>query len=473
MEDFDPEKLINSSPEPVSLDGTRTIINQMYYCVCKIYNNGEGSGFFTKIPFKSKMLPVLITNNHVINEIDISSNKKITLILKNENMEKSLILDDSRLRYTNGKLDITIIEIKENKDQLKNQYLELDDSIINYLKLNKNEREQPNYLNNKYSNKSIYIMHYPEDKDVVVSYGPPPKLSQSNESEIRHKCSTNHGSSGSPILLINNQRLIGIHSGSYDHISFNKGVLLIHSLIEFEGIKNNLLLISKEGGYINNNDIIKNRSSYIIAEFDIEEDNKNTRIINSCENHFNKNLNKLENDKEIKEKCEIIVNGRIIPFSYYYKFDKKGKYKIIYNFKDKIKKLDYMFYNCSSLTTINFSNFYNNNITNMGYIFYNCSSLKNIDFTNLNTGNVTDMSCMFFNCSSLKNIDLSNFDTSNVTDMKEMFTGCSSLEKINLSNFNTNKVNDMSDMFFGCSNLTRKNIIVFDQKLLEELKNNY
>ena len=212
MADYEPEKFINSSPEPVALDGTKTIVNQMYNCVCKIYNNGEGSGFFTKIPYKSKMLPVLITNNHIINEIDISSNKKITLILKNDNIEKSLILDDSRLRYTNGKLDITIIEIKENKDQLKNQYLELDDSIINYLKLNKNEREQPNYLNSKYSNKSIYIMHYPEDKDVVVSYGPPPKL---NESGIRHKCCTNHGSSGSPILLINNQRLIGIHCGSY------------------------------------------------------------------------------------------------------------------------------------------------------------------------------------------------------------------------------------------------------------------
>ena len=467
--------IIQGYPNIVSYECTQKIIQQMEKSICQIKNkNGHGTGFFWKIPFPdmNKMLPVLITNNHIINEIDISSNKKITLILKNDSIEKSLILDDSRLRYTNGKLDITIIEIKENKDQLKNQYLELDDSIINYLKLNKNEREQPNYLNIKYSNKSIYIMHYPEDKDVVVSYGPPPKL---NESEICHKCCTNPGSSGSPILLINNQRLIGIHCGSYISYNtpFNKGALLIHSLIEFEGIKNNLILISKEGGYININDIIKNRSSYIIAEFDIEEDKKNTRIINSYENLFNKNLNNFENDKEIKEKCEIIVNGRKIPFSYNYKFDKRGKYSIKYNFKDKIKKLDYMFYNCSSLTKIDFSNFYNNNITNMGYIFYNCSSLKKVDLTNLNTGNVTDMSCMFFNCSSLKSIDLSNFNTSNVTDMKEMFTGCSSLEKINLSSFNTNKVIDMSDMFFGCSNLTRKNIIAFDQKLLEEIKNNY
>ena len=43
------------------------ILNQMNNCVCRIYNKGEGTGFFTKIPFKSKLLPVLITNNHIIN----------------------------------------------------------------------------------------------------------------------------------------------------------------------------------------------------------------------------------------------------------------------------------------------------------------------------------------------------------------------------------------------------------------------
>ena len=31
------------------------------------------------------------------------------------------------------------MEIKENKDELINKYIELDDSIINYFKLNKND----------------------------------------------------------------------------------------------------------------------------------------------------------------------------------------------------------------------------------------------------------------------------------------------------------------------------------------------
>ena len=39
--------------------------------------------------------------------------------------------------YTNEKLDATIIEIKENEDNLNNKYLELDDEIINFLKFDK------------------------------------------------------------------------------------------------------------------------------------------------------------------------------------------------------------------------------------------------------------------------------------------------------------------------------------------------
>ena len=44
-------KLLNS-PDPVSISGTRTILNQMIKCICKIKKQGEtGTGFFCKIPF--------------------------------------------------------------------------------------------------------------------------------------------------------------------------------------------------------------------------------------------------------------------------------------------------------------------------------------------------------------------------------------------------------------------------------------
>ena len=125
-----------TSPKPVSFKGTENILNQMNDCVCRIYNNGNGTGFFTKNPFKYKFISILITNNHILNEDDIRNNKMLILYLNNDKIEKTIEIDNNRLRYTNKKLDITIIEIKENKDKLNNKYLELDGSIINYFKSN-------------------------------------------------------------------------------------------------------------------------------------------------------------------------------------------------------------------------------------------------------------------------------------------------------------------------------------------------
>ena len=42
---------------------------------------------------------------------------------------------------------------------------------------------------------------------------------------------------------------------------------------------------------------------------------------------------------------------------------------------------------------------------------------------------LTNTSFMFFNCSSLESIDLSSFNTTNVTNMSNMFSHCSSLVK--------------------------------------------
>lgn len=63
----------------------------------------------------------------------------------------------------------------------------------------------------------------------------------------------------------------------------------------------------------------------------------------------------------------------------------------------------------------------------MGQMFYNCSSLISLDLSPLDTSNATSMNHMFYNCRSLKNLDLSTFDTAAVTNMIVMFSGCSNL----------------------------------------------
>ena len=115
-----------------------------------------------------------------------------------------------------------------------------------------------------------------------------------------------------------------------------------------------------------------------------EDVNRNIRILNCCD----------KNEYEIK-KCEIRINEKLIPFNYYLKFERIGKYIIKYSFKNNINESSYMFYQCSSLTSINLSNFNINNANHMNSMFIGCNNLeqKNIiikDKNLLNNKNIFD-----------------------------------------------------------------------------------
>ena len=95
-------------------------------------------------------------------------------------------------------------------------------------------------------------------------------------------------------------------------------------------------------------------------------------------------------------------------------------------------------------------------------MFFNCSSLTSLDLSNFNTEKVEVMHGMFEGCSSLSSLDLSGFNTANVYDMRGMFYNCNSLSSLDLSSFNTEKVRNMSEMFYNCSRLTSLNFYNFD-----------
>ena len=148
----------------------------------------------------------------------------------------------------------------------------------------------------------------------------------------------------------------------------------------------------------------------IIGEFDITETDKEIRIINSFES-FKKELGKgmnikeedyylYENENEIKN-CSIKINDKIIPFSYFYKFDKPGKYLIEYSFKGNLTNLAFLFCQCKNLIRIDFSKFNSKNIHSMYSLFCFCVKLENVNFTNFNTEKVSDMSWIFMDCYSL------------------------------------------------------------------------
>ena len=112
MVDTIKEKYMGALPDPVSFEGTLKIADQMNNCICIIYNEKrKGTGFFVKIPYKSNLLPVLMTSNQVINKDDILNKKTISIYINNDKKLKTLKLNRNRKIYTNEKCNITIIEI--------------------------------------------------------------------------------------------------------------------------------------------------------------------------------------------------------------------------------------------------------------------------------------------------------------------------------------------------------------------------
>ena len=309
MEEILKEKYIITSPEPVSLEKSEKINEQMKKYICRIYyNNCTGTGFFIKIQHKSKLLPVLMTNNHIIDLKNIQNNKIITIFINEENKERFIKINEQRLLYTNEKLDVTIIGLNEIEDNIKH-YLELDNSVIDSFQLTEDEYE--GHLKNLYLNQSIYILNYPEEKNIVVSYG---KLTSINKNEINHKCITKEGSSGSPILLLKSNKVIGIHYGCSKNFDLNKGTLIIYAIFDLINNENNSIFHNKilekkiADNLQNKNNIFKEKDLLDYNNF-----NKNVKTNIFIKNNDKNNIikgNDLLNNNNFNEK-EIINNNFI------------------------------------------------------------------------------------------------------------------------------------------------------------------
>ena len=135
------EAQLTGYPNVISYESTKKITEQMEKNICKIkIREMQGTGFFSKIPILDIL--VLITNYHVINE----NVNEIKIKLKEEN-ESRIINLENRIKYFNKEYDIAIIEIKDNEI---NNYLELDDNLINDIINNYNKNEE-------YIDETIYI----------------------------------------------------------------------------------------------------------------------------------------------------------------------------------------------------------------------------------------------------------------------------------------------------------------------------
>ena len=454
--------------------------------ICKIiFGSKLGTGFFMKVPFYKSSI-FLITCFHVLSNDSI--NEYVDIEIHNENRYKIKIDSKERfIRYINKSKDITIIEIKYTDEFIK--YIDFLNCDINFLdNINKYEEYREQY---------VFCFQYPKGSELEVAVG---KIININNYEFDHNINTEPGSSGAPIILLSNSKVIGIHKSGDSEKNINTGTFIgeIFNLINNKTIPkiiNNDNINKKINSIDNTNKNKNNNEDYILAEIEVEKIGYQ-RILNSAEkilkifidlnydinreiDWMEEKLEKLKNEPKIELRLEINDNDETITFKYPYRrpylsydFKKKGKNKIKYIFKKLATNTCFMFHQCfenSSIINLDFSNFQTQNLTDTSGMLNTIKGVKTINLYNFNTQNVTDMSRMFGNCESLINLEWPNVDTRNVVDMRDMFRGCRALKNLDLSNFDTKNVVCMEDMFRQCCSLEKLNISNFNTRNVETM----
>ena len=420
--------------KPISFESHEIIHEQMKKCICRIEISpkSSGSGFFCMIPFPTKfnLLPVLITNNHVIGEDpnSIAVGAKIHFYVKNGNKSYKIILDKDRKFYTNENFDVTIIELRQT-DNLDIDFLEVEIKSGKPSEIYKNE------------NKSVYLLHYPHGRNVEMSNAIIKCFYEDNVN-IDHFCASSPGSSGGPLMNLFTHKVIGIHKGSRTGKDWNIATHINEPLKEFNEKYNN--------NNFNKINIIREQS--IKENFD--EITLTYKIANG---YLVGNLFGDDFVKNNKDKCKIIFNGKEYDLDNSFNFDinnyifNNDIFEIKLKGITKITNMKSMFEGASSLLNIpDISKWDTSNVKDMSSMFKGCKYLKSIpDISFLKTAHVTNMSYMFGGCCKLVSLpDISNWNTMNVTCMDYLFAGCSSLISFpDLSKWNTSNVVSMASIF--------------------------
>ena len=419
------------------------------------------------------MIKVFITNNHAINkDLLYQNNFQLKLDIKAENLNKIINLDN-RLKYTNEKYDVTIIEIKE-EDNIQN-FLELDEIILKDILFDDNH-------NKEYEKKSMYILQYP-NTELSVSFGILDFIYYDKTYEFAHRCSTNKGASGSPILNYQN-KVIGIHKKGLNN--YNLGTFLNYPIKEFIntvlfpkfGINNNLKLPTNIANKkLFKSPLIDNSLTVINEDSELNFSNNNSNFIND-----EKSIKEIQNFPQPKTEMNFInKNININTKNNNYPFlahpnnnndsvlIKTTNYINNYIMNNDIQNNNLMNNNIKNNNlmnnNINNNNIMNNNINNNSNIMNNNIMNNNIMNNNLINNNLIDNNIMNNN---IMNNNIMNNNKMNHNIMSNNLINNDCIMNNNIMNDNNNIMNNdnninMDDQF----NL--KNSQTFQDDFLENL----
>jgi len=510
------EKDIDGAITSIQGETLEKINDQMKNCSCKIESieNGNGSGFFSLVPFPNKtyLMPVLMTNNHVLPKESIIKGKKININIKEKKF--SILIEDSTRVYTNESYDITIIEINKNYGLDFNTFLEIDDSIYK-----ENFQEY-------FKNRSIYLIHHPKSKDEAEFAVGIIKSINLDNNVINHTCKSEPGSSGSPILDLKTNKIIGIHKGSASNHKWNVGTFIKEPiekfykecrnkinlgeiLIGYPNKENEIKIINNINSQKQDNNKNENNNKSELKSHNINKiqniNDKSNNNISDNDNEFslfnqdNENNNNfaLKDEKVINNNVNKMINNNIIDDkgnkinnnvnnmmnnldNYIQKENEEENLNIIdeitikyikdkANFFDSILKLQlFKLKESKSSDKLFGENFVeinkhlckiiigNKEYELKSYLNKECDEVNKNEFEIKLKGisKITDLSCMFCGCLSFDSIKgFSNINTSKITRLSHMFSFCKITYIPDISKWDTSNVEYIDHMFLNCLNL--------------------
>ena len=189
-------------------------------------DKGLASGFFLQLKRNNKNFYCLMTNAHVVNEDMIKNKEKIKIKYDIEEKELNLELNEEERIINCLKdfgYDISIIEIIP-KDEIKDKTYFLEPNTDDY---------------NNFIEKEIQIIQFPEGNRLSLSKGKITGKLKTHDDMFFHEASTEYGSSGSPIVLKNDDRVLGIHKGAIEGKEKNIGIFIgdiVESLKEYKKV---------------------------------------------------------------------------------------------------------------------------------------------------------------------------------------------------------------------------------------------
>ena len=301
----------------ITINSCHKNLMQLEKCICRIANDNKinSLGFFLKLKKGKDLFYCLISCGDTITKQFIKDKQKIAIIYnfiyeKNKKVNIQLNKDERFIRaYTYLDIDATVVQIFPDKKEIEEQYFyEINETNIlnNYDLLTKN---------------NIHILQFPEGGN-ILSYSQGKYLDKAKYklNEFYHSIPTENDSSGSPIFILNNDKIIifGINRGKInDDDDKNLGYFIFPIL---DSLKRDSMFLE---------------TTLFTVEIIEKANEANSEEKNIVSESIQKGLLLLENENKIKDKMYIgelyhyKPNGRGILYKYNEEKKKKSK-KIIY-----------------------------------------------------------------------------------------------------------------------------------------------